>query len=205
MKEVVIVHTGIANVTSVATGLRRAGVDVQLSDDRREIDKADRLVLPGVGAFAAGMQRLVECDLVETLRTRITAGRRTLAICLGMQLLGMGSEESPDVEGLGVIDSRATRFSGEVRVPQLGWNRVQPDADCRVLQDGHAYFANSYRLTQPPAGWASARTDHGGPFISAIERGAVLACQFHPELSGPWGITLLQRWLAGDVIEGATC
>jgi glutamine amidotransferase len=77
----------------------------------------------------------------------------------------------------------------------MGWNRVEPEKGCALLEPGYAYFANSFRLEQPPGGWSSARTEHAGPFISAFERGAVMACQFHPELSGRWGLDLLRRWL----------
>jgi imidazoleglycerol phosphate synthase glutamine amidotransferase subunit HisH len=102
---------------------------------------------------------------------------------------------------MGFLTGRAERFPDTVRVPQLGWNRVQPDDDCRLLLPGWAYFANSYRLTGRTDGWSCAFTDHGGPFVSAVERGPVLACQFHPELSGHWGLSLVARWLA---YEGGT-
>ena len=161
------------------------------------------MVLPGVGAFAAGMARLRQLRLVEALRARLAAGRPTLAICLGLQLLCEASEESPSVEGLGVLAARITRFEGDVRVPQLGWNQVVPNAACQLLEEGHAYFANSYRLVDAPDGWRAARTDHGGPFVAALERDALLACQFHPELSGAWGAALLSRWLGRA--EAAPC
>ena len=98
--------------------------------------------------------------------------------------------------GLGAIPGRVTRFTGEPRVPQLGWNRISAGGDCRLLTDGHAYFANSFRLQEPPRGWSAAVADHGGPFVAAVERGPVLACQFHPELSGPFGLELISRWLS---------
>ena len=83
-----------------------------------------------------------------------------------------------------------------MRVPQLGWNRVEPHAGCRLIEPGHAYFANSFKATPPlPDGWAGATAEHGGPVIAAFERGSVLACQFHPELSGAWGRALIERWL----------
>ena len=105
------------------------------------------------------------------------------------------SEESPGAEGLGLIEASITRFPATVRVPQMGWNHVAPTG-CELLQPGHAVFANTYRLDRIPDGWAGATTDHGGPFASAIERGPILACQFHPEISGDYGRDLLRRWLA---------
>ena len=119
-----------------------------------------------------------------------------MAVCLGMQLLGEGSEESPGAAGLGVIPATATSLPRGVRRPQLGWNQVTTGAGCGILSDGTAYYANSFKFDTIPDGWSGALTDHGGEFIAAVERGAVLACQFHPELSGAWGQALVERWLA---------
>ncbi len=190
-----VVATGTANLASVLAGLRRAGADPQTTRDPDVVAASDHVVLPGVGALAAAMDQLQGDGLDEALRARITEGRPTLAICLGLQVLLEGSDESPDVPGLGLVDGRATRFSGDIRVPQLGWNQVEPDG-CRLLEPGYAYFAHSFRLESAPDGWSAAYTDHGGRYVSALERGAVLACQFHPELSGAWGLALLRRWLA---------
>jgi imidazole glycerol phosphate synthase glutamine amidotransferase subunit len=112
-----------------------------------------------------------------------------------MQLLCRESEESPGARGLDIVDSAVTRFGDEVRVPQLGWNQVEPAPGSRFVEPGWAYFANSYRIDRVPDGWVGATTDYGGGFVSALERGDVLACQFHPELSGPWGARLISRWL----------
>ncbi len=193
---VVVVRTGTANTASVLAGLERCGVQPCLSDQPGEVAAAWAVVLPGVGAFAAVMQRLHELDLTTVLRERIAAGRPTLGICLGLQVLAGSSEESPGVAGLGVLPVAVTRFNGTVRVPQLGWNSVEAEAGCRLLSDGAAYFANSYRLTEVPPGWSGAWSVHGEPFVAALERGSVLACQLHPELSGDWGHDLLRRWLA---------
>lgn len=200
---VLVVETGTANTASVLAALRRAGgvpeilgtSDVDRGAVAERIAAADRVVLPGVGTFAAARATLDAQGVVEALRERVVAGRPTLAICLGLQLLASASEESPGVEGLGVFDARVHRFHGAVRVPQLGWNHVSPGDDCRLLTHGTAYFANSYRLHAVPKGWSGAMSDHGGPFVAGLERGAVLACQFHPELSGAWGADLLRRWL----------
>jgi imidazole glycerol phosphate synthase glutamine amidotransferase subunit len=139
------------------------------------------------------------------MRERIDAGRPTLAICLGFQLLFEGSEESPGVEGLGVVPGRIERFNESVRVPQFGWNRVIPATESAMVRSGYAYLANSYRAGAPVPGWACAMADHGGPFVAAMERGPVLACQFHPELSGRWGLDLLGRWIANVRQEVASC
>ena len=155
---------------------------------------AEQLVLPGVGAFGAGMARLTELGLVEPLRERLGDERPTLVVCLGLQLLCAASEESPGVAGLGIFDLTVGRFEKAPIVPQLGWNLVKPSEGCRLLEEGYAYFANSYRITEPPPGFHAAHAHHGERFVAAFERGPVLACQFHPELSGAWGQALLARW-----------
>lgn len=193
--EVLVVATGVANLASVLAGLRRAGAQPRATADAAEVARAPRLVLPGVGAFAAGAAQLRARGLLEPLRARIAEGRATLAICLGMQLLAEASDESPGARGLGALAGRAIRFPATVRVPQIGWNRVTPDAGCAFLEPGFAYFANSYRLSEAPAGWSAAWAEHGDRFVAALARGRVLACQFHPELSGAWGGALLRRWL----------
>ncbi|MCU0225941.1 MAG: imidazole glycerol phosphate synthase subunit HisH [Acidobacteria bacterium] len=194
--EVVVVPTGTANLASVRAALERAGAAPRLASGADDVLRAARLVLPGVGSFGAAMENLATAGLTEALRARAVDGRPLLAICLGLQLLAESSDESPGVAGLALFPGRITRFAAEgIRIPQLGWNTVEPDARCRLLTSGHAYFANSYRLEQAPEGWHAAWSDHGGRFVAALERGRALACQFHPELSGAWGQALVARWL----------
>jgi glutamine amidotransferase len=193
---VLIVPTGSANIASVLAGLRRAGAEGRLSSDPARIAEAERVVVPGVAAFGAAMDQLRRDGVVESLQGRVNRTRPTLAICIGLQILCRESEESPGARGLGLIDARIERFGPGVRSPQFGWNEVEPDPSCAFITSGCAYFANSYRLSAQPPGWSAAWADHGGRFIAALERGNVLACQFHPELSGEWGIDLLRRWIA---------
>ena len=203
---VIVVPTGTANLASVRAAFERLGAPVDLAERAEQVRDAARVVLPGVGAFGAAMARLREHGFADALAARIAAGRPTLAVCVGLQLLFETSEESPGVAGLGALPGAVTRLPATVRVPQLGWNRVEPGAGCRLVEAGYAYFANAYCATPPaPAGWAAATADHGGPFVAAIEHGAVLGCQFHPELSGPWGQALIGRWLAraGETAEAA--
>jgi imidazole glycerol-phosphate synthase subunit HisH len=194
--EVVVIRTGTANLASVGAALERAGSTVRFSEDPADAGGADLVVLPGVGAFGPVAGRLDGLRLREPLIRRIAAGRPTLAICLGLQLLAAASEENPGAQGLGVVPATATAFAEGLRVPHLGWNRVAAGDGCSLLEDGDAYFANSFKLDAVPAGWAGATADHGGAFVAALERGTVLACQFHPELSGAWGQALIERWLA---------
>jgi imidazole glycerol phosphate synthase glutamine amidotransferase subunit len=117
-------------------------------------------------------------------------------MCVGLQVLFEASDESPGSEGLDVLSGRVRRFPSDVRVPQFGWNRIEPELGCRYLEAGHAYFANSFRVLAAP-GCKIARALHGESFVAAIERGPLLACQFHPELSGAFGHRLIARWLEG--------
>lgn len=194
--------TGVANRASVAAALARAGADVREARGPDDVAAAERLVVPGVGAFAEGRAALQRAGLDAALAARVRAGRPTLAICLGFQLLCAESAEAPGVPGLGALPGALTRFEGAgLRVPQLGWNRVEPGPGTRLVEAGEAWFAHSYRLLEPPPGWEVATSEHGGTFVAALERGDALLCQFHPELSGAWGARLIARWLAG----GATC
>jgi glutamine amidotransferase len=194
MPDLVIVPTGTANLASVTAAFHRLGAAPRLAADAAALGAADHVMLPGVGAFGAAMARLVEHGLDEALRARIAANRPTICICVGHQLLFETSAESPGVRGLGVVAGAVGGFPDGVRVPQFGWNRVVPGGDCRLVEPGWAYFANSYRATAA-AGWAVATAEHGGPFVAAIERGNVIGCQFHPELSGDYGAALLSRFL----------
>ncbi len=200
--EVVVVGTGTANLASILAGFRRAGAKPRISNNIEDVASARAVVLPGVGALAAAMVQLNADGLVEPLKARVRAGRPTLAVCLGLQLLCEYSDESPGVAGLGIIPADIKSFPEGIRTPHFGWNQVEPTAECRLLQPGYAYFANSFRLPQAPEGWNVAYTDYAGPFVGAMENGAVLACQFHPELSGDWGLDLLKRWLSRAEEEG---
>ena len=193
---VVVVPTGTANLASIMAGLERAGAAPRLMVRAKEIARVARVVLPGVGAFGAAMRRIEADGVASILAARVRAGRPTLAVCVGLQLLCESSEESPGMAGLGVLPGRVTRFSDTVRVPQMGWNRIETQRGCRLVSAGHAYFANAYRLTEAPPGWRAAYADHGGRYVAALERGAVLACQFHPELSAAFGAKVIERWLA---------
>lgn len=195
MNDIVIVATGLANVASVAAGLRRAGAEPEITRDPERVRDADGVVLPGVGAFGPGMRELRSEGLDEVLQGRIAAGRPTLGVCLGMQLLFASSDETPGATGLSVVDAHIGRFPPHTRVPQMGWNLVSVSEQNRFIRTGHAYFANSFRATDVPDDWTAAWTEYAGDrFASAITRGDVLACQFHPELSGAWGLALLERW-----------
>jgi len=192
-----IINTGVANIRSLQAAFDRMQKPWNLTENIDDITSATHVVLPGVGAYAAAAEAIDRLALRETIAARLKDHDvSTLCICLGMQLLGTSSEESPGVTGLGVIDKTITRFDDTVQVPQLGWNNVVPHASnsSSFFQAGEAYFANSFRLSSPPQDWNYATTDYGGEFVSCLWQGKTLACQFHPELSGEWGQTLLENW-----------
>jgi imidazole glycerol-phosphate synthase subunit HisH len=203
--EVVVVRTGLANIASIGAALERAGLRPRLSDDAPEVLDARLVVLPGVGAFGPAMAGLRRSRLDEAIVARAALGRPLLAICLGLQVLCVESDESPGVAGLGVIPGRVTRLRPEagVRVPHLGWNRVSPGPGFALAEMGMAYFANSFKLDEVPAGWSGCVCVHGRPFVAALRRGPLLACQFHPELSGDWGAVLMARWAKSAMREGS--
>jgi glutamine amidotransferase len=192
--DVIVVPTGTANLASVRAALDRLGARARLAESAAMIEDATHVVLPGVGSFGAAMAGLREAGLDSALAARVQVGRATLAMCVGLQVLFETSDESPGAAGLAVLRGHVGRFSDSVRVPQFGWNRVEPEPGCQLLEPGYAYFANSYRVLEAP-GSAIASAEHGGRFVAALEQGRVLACQFHPELSGAYGHELIARWL----------
>ncbi|MCJ7629277.1 MAG: imidazole glycerol phosphate synthase subunit HisF [Longimicrobiales bacterium] len=197
MSRVVIIDSGVANLASVRSAFTALGVESLVTRDPVVVRDAGHVVLPGVGRFQSGMERLRESGLDQAVLETDRAGKPLLAICLGMQMLGEGSEESPGIPGLGLFPGRFTRLPSSVRVPHLGWNGVAPDGPS-ALPEGTAAFANSFGLPKGPEGWSAAWTTHGTRFVSALARGRTLACQFHPELSGDFGMGLMRSWLAGE-------
>lgn len=200
-----VIRTGVANIASVLAALKRLGVTPRLSDDADVVRTSSFVVLPGVGAFAAGAEALKRLGLDDALRERIRDNRPTLAVCLGLQLLFEESEESPGVRGLGIFPGRIERFTSSLKIPQLGWNQIEANPECRSLKNGSVYFANSYCVKRPPDGAHSAMADYGEPFVAAFECGRLLACQFHPELSGTLGAEILSRWLERSVPGVEAC
>ena len=193
---VVLVDSGGANIGSVRYALQRLGVDAELSGDGDTIRRADRIILPGVGAAAAAMRRLHELDLVATLRA---LDRPLLGICLGMQLLHASSEEG-DVECLGLLPGRVRRMraSRGVRIPHMGWNRLRKRGGSSLLDgiaDGaQAYFVHGY-AADDKEGNTIASCEHGESFAAVVQDGSVAGAQFHPERSGPVGLRLLANFL----------
>ena len=207
MKPVVVVDYGIGNVHSVLKALRHEGADVTLTSDVGAISSAERLVLPGVGAFAEGMRELSARGLVDPLKRYLAEGRPFLGICLGMQLLLSESEEFGRHEGLGFFPGRVVKLDvrAGVKVPHIGWTPIVEPAPSRFsgtflegTQPGTmAYFVHSFSAVPEREEDRLADADYGGFRVSAaVSRGRVAGCQFHPEKSGPKGLAMLRRFLS---------
>ncbi|MFY2764596.1 imidazole glycerol phosphate synthase subunit HisH [Arenimonas sp. MALMAid1274] len=195
---VVLVDSGGANIGSVRYALARLGVDAAMTADAAAIRAADRVILPGVGAAAPAMARLRELDLVDTLRT---LRQPLMGICLGMQLLFEGSDEG-DVDCLGLLPGRvrAMPASPGIRVPHMGWNRLQATRPTPLMtgiaEGAQAYFVHGYAA--PVTGDCVAACGHGEPFAALVQRGNVAGAQFHPERSAGVGARLLKNFLEGS-------
>ncbi|MEZ5932996.1 MAG: imidazole glycerol phosphate synthase subunit HisH [Alphaproteobacteria bacterium] len=194
--DVLILPTGTANLASVEAAFKKLGASTRRAVEPDEITTASHVVLPGVGTFGATMAGLEAAGFARPIAERVKSGRPTLSMCVGLQVMFETSEESPGARGLGVVEGTVGRFPSEVSVPQFGWNRIEAEAACRYLESGYAYFANSFRARAVP-GLTVAIAHHGEPFVAAFEHKDVVACQFHPELSGAFGLALMRRWLEG--------
>ena len=201
---VAIVDLGLGNLHSVAKAFERAGATPELSADPEVLLRADRLVMPGQGAFKECAHALAG-EIGEAVRAWIDSGRPYLGICLGMQALFESSEEAPGEKGLGIFRGTVQRFPRELRdadgqllkIPHIGWNQIASTHP--VFEDGEwYYFVHSYYCVPTDDSLIAATTDYGGPFCSAIARDNVLACQFHPEKSQHAGARVIGHFL-GDI------
>lgn len=197
-----LVDYGMGNLRSLARALERAGAQVTVSADPADIAAADRVVVPGQGAFGQAMARLEATGQADALRAALTAGRPMLGVCLGLQLLFEGSEEAPGVPGLGHLPGQVTLLpvGPGLKRPHMGWSPVHHGGDHPAFAanpSGEAfYFVHSY-AARDAAGVAQATAEHGVHFVAAVARGPLVATQFHPEKSQEAGHRLLVAWLAG--------
>ena len=198
---VALIDYGAGNLHSVENALKAVGADVLVTADAGAVASASRIVLPGVGSYAACMKGLAAIpDMTETLAERVLSkGTPFLGICVGMQLMATRGLEHGAHPGLGWVggDVAPLQASADVKVPHMGWNRVEPVGEPSLVEPGEAYFLHSYALRYAGEGQASvcAATDHGGPVVAAVQTGTALGVQFHPEKSQRYGLDLLSRFL----------
>lgn len=200
---IVIVDYGMGNLGSIHNMFHRLGLDSTVTGDPAGIARADKLILPGVGAFDVGMRNLRERGLIPLLETKVRRDRTpVLGICLGMQLLSLRSEEG-QLPGLGWIEAETVRFRFEnqvapLKVPHMGWNHVRPRKDLplfdRMYEQPRFYFVHSYHVhcRNPEDVWLSSQ--YGFEFTAAVQRDNVVGVQFHPEKSHKFGMRLLENF-----------
>jgi glutamine amidotransferase len=191
---IAIIDYDVGNMRSVEKGFAYVGVPARVTKDPSEIDSADGLVLPGVGAFESGMRHIA--PLRDVVLDRVEDGVPLLGICLGMQMLYEESDEGGLYRGLGLVKGRITRFSNGLKVPHMGWNSLSIKKDHPLLDgiaDGsYVYFVHSYRA--PVGGSTVAASDYGGEFTAVVAEGNVAGTQFHPEKSGDVGLRMLKNF-----------
>ena len=197
MTTIGIVDHGMGNRRSVEKALERVGADARLTGDHAILRAADGLVLPGVGAFPEGMRRLAELGLDDVLRERAAAGVPLLGICLGMQLLFESSTEHEGAPGLGILPGTVTRLQSP-RLPHIGWNLVTFERDSALtegLGDAAAFYhVHSFACRPSDASDVVGTSEYGERFVSIVERGNVMASQFHPEKSSRDGLRMLRNF-----------
>lgn len=192
-----IVDYGAGNLRSVRNTLEAIGAEYEVVNTPESVERASRIVLPGVGHFGQMMRSLDELGLRQTLQERIKRGVPFLGICVGLQCLFERSEESPGSEGLGVLPGVVRRFTGDVRVPHMGWNSLEVRTPSRLLKGlGDApftYFAHSYYA--PVISSTAAACTYAQPYSAVIEQENLYAVQFHPEKSGETGLSVIRNFL----------
>lgn len=197
-----VIDYGAGNLRSVIHALNHLGVaDKRLVHTPADLDGADKIILPGVGAFGAGMQQLHKQNLIAPLKEALQAGIPYLGICLGMQFLFECSDEMGDHEGLGLLPGRVTRFPHDLglKVPHMGWNQLQQKRSSLLLKDigteSSAYFVHSYYCVPADPADIVATVDYGIPFTAVVHRDNTFGVQFHPEKSQRTGLQLLTNFL----------
>ena len=204
---ITLLDYGAGNVRSVRNAIRKLGYEVKDVSKPEDITNAKKLIFPGVGRFGSAMKRLEEDGYVEPLIEYIKSGKPFLGICLGLQTLFEGSEEAPNVKGLGIIKGHIKRFDdAKLSVPHIGWNGIKIKKPSKLFvnyNNEKLYFVHSYRAVPDESNkdWILTTTDYGGEFISAVQKGNVVAVQFHPEKSGIAGLKILKNFLEYDNLE----
>ncbi len=193
---ITVMDYGAGNLRSITNGLRKVGAEVEVTEDPATLDKADGIVLPGVGAFGDAMKKLEEFK--PAVKDAVDSGKPFLGLCLGIQVIFEGSDESPGVNGLGLFRGACKRFNCDLKVPHMGWNTIEKVEDTPLLEGiesgDHFYFVHSYYVVPDSHGVVAAETGYGVKFPSVISKDNVYATQFHPEKSGGKGLRVLKNF-----------
>lgn len=202
---IAIIDYGVGNLFSAEKAFAALGADVRVTSDESTIRQADKIVLPGVGAFGDCMKNLEESGLIPVLKESVAAGKPLLGICVGLQVLFDGSEESPGAKGLGLIHGMVKKIQAPgLKVPHMGWNSIkvrEPREKLdlfRGLSDKpYVYFVHSYHAVPDDKSVITATTEYGETLTAAVAQGNFLATQFHPEKSGDVGLQILRNFING--------
>ncbi len=186
-------HAG--NLASVKKAFEHLGCEVQITEDPKVVQRANHIVVPGVGHFAA-TEQLTRAGLTDVIRERIDHGANFLGICVGMQWMFEGSTEAPDVRGLGVLEGSIEKFPAGAKVPHVGWNQIVRRGSSRILEGvdspAFVYYTHSYRA--PVVAETVGVSEYGSEFSGVVEKGNVFGIQFHPEKSGAAGLKMLENF-----------
>lgn len=198
---VAIIDYDAGNIKSVEKALHYLGEEAVITRDRDTILGADRVILPGVGAFGDAMEKLRTYELDKVIQEVVAQNTPFLGICLGLQLLFESSEESEGVEGLGILKGKVVRLPEEsdLKIPHIGWNSLKYPNPGRlftgIAEDSYVYFVHSYYLQAKDPSIVTATTEYGTLIHASVEKGNVFACQFHPEKSSEVGMQILKNFL----------
>lgn len=198
---IAVIDYDAGNIKSVEKALVSLGESAVITRDRETILKADKIILPGVGAFGDAMEKLHTCGLVDVIKEAVSQNTPFLGICLGLQLLFESSEEAPGVEGLGILKGKIVKLPDDkgLKVPQIGWNSLRFPNKGRLFQgipeNAYVYFVHSYYLQADEPGIVTATTEYAVQIHASVEKENVFACQFHPEKSSDVGLRILKNFL----------
>ena len=202
MSRIAIIDYGVGNLRSVEKAFAATGCEAAISGDESFLRDADKLVLPGVGAFAACMKALTERGFDRLVLERVSAGTPLLGVCVGMQLLFEESEEFGATRGLSLLKGRVRKFTGDLVVPQVGWNRIhqkRPHALFEEIADGSfCYFVHSFYCEPGDEAVVAGETEYGSRYASVVAQGNVCGVQFHPEKSQDIGLRMLKNFAADE-------
>ena len=199
---IAILDYDAGNIKSVEKAMLLLGQDVTVTRERERILKADKVILPGVGAFGDAMGKIRQYGLYEVIHEVVEQGTPFLGICLGLQLLFERSEESPGVEGLGILKGEILRLPDTpgLKIPHMGWNSLEFRNNGRLFeglpQESYVYFVHSYYLQAADEGIVTAAAEYGTQIHASVEQNNIFACQFHPEKSSDVGIRILKNFIS---------
>ena len=198
---IAIIDYDAGNIKSVEKALMFLGEEAVITRDRELLLKADKVILPGVGAFGDAMERLIEYDLVSVIQEIVKKNTPFLGICLGLQLMFEESEEAPGVKGLSLLPGRIVRIPDApgLKIPHIGWNSIALPKESRLFrgisQQAYVYFVHSYYLQAGDEADVAATTEYSAHIHAAVEHGNIFACQFHPEKSSKVGLKILRNFV----------